>query len=89
MNNDIEIRTQSSWRVGSWFQRIHHLLGNPRAGVLGAPVLPLTRRQALLAAQDLKKCEQRSRENALLREIKRKGRYRGRDQGAPHRITKK
>jgi len=79
MNNDIEIRTHSSWHVGSWFQRIHRLLGNPRAGVLRAPVVPLTRRQVLLAAQDLKKCNQRSRESALLREIKRKGRHGTRD----------
>ena len=89
MNNDVEIRTHSSWHIGSWVQRIHRLLGTPRAGVRCAPVLPLTRRQVLLVAQDLKKCEQRSREGALLREIKRKGRYRDRDQSALRRITKK
>jgi hypothetical protein len=50
-------------------------------------VLPLTRRQELMAAQDLKKREQRSREFAMLREMKSKGQCSARDTYVPPRIT--
>jgi hypothetical protein len=89
MSAHIESDSQSPWRVDTWVARIRRLVGRPHAAASRAAAVPPTRRQQLLAAQDLKKGEQRSRTLALLREIKREGRRGARGPLPPPRITGK
>lgn len=74
MNTHLEIRPHPPWYVRSWvarLHRLHRLLRQSEAEATRVTAVPTSLRQRLLAAQDQKKSEQRTRMLALLQRVKR------------------
>jgi hypothetical protein len=71
MNTHLEIRPHPPWYVRSWVARLHRLLRQSEAEATRVTAVPTSLRQRLLAAQDQKKSEQRTRMLALLQRVKR------------------
>lgn len=66
MNTHLEIRPHPPWYVRSWVARLHRLLRQSEAEATRVSAVPTSLRQRLLAAQDQKKSELRTRMLALL-----------------------
>lgn len=58
MNTPDVSRSQSPWRVSAWSGFIAHIIHRPAKETSGQAPVCMTRRQMLLAAQDLKRREQ-------------------------------
>lgn len=71
MNTHLEVRPHPPWYVRSWVARLHRLLRQSEAEATRVTAIPTSLRQRLLAAQDQKKSEQRTRMLALLQRVKR------------------
>lgn len=71
MNTHLEVRPHPPWYVRSWVARLHRLLRQSEAEATRVTAVPTSLRQRLLAAQDQKKSEQRTRMLTLLQRVKR------------------
>jgi hypothetical protein len=73
MNNQDISRSHSIWHVSTWPGVIAHIVHRPKEASDQTPV-HMTRRQMLLAAQDLQRRERHEQLMAQLRYIKPRGR---------------
>jgi hypothetical protein len=74
MNTRNEPHAQSLWHVSAWPGFIAHIAHRPAKDASGQTPVRMTRRQKLLAAQELKRQEQRAHLLEQLSYIKPRGR---------------
>jgi hypothetical protein len=73
MNNQDISRSHSIWHVSTWPSVIGHIVHRPKEAA-DLPPVHMTRRQMLLAAQDIQRRERREQMLEQLRYIKPRGR---------------